>query len=503
MTGSAEAASVSFRPLTDARDAVVRLIESAMVLQTGQALALLSQARDALREPVRVAVAGRVKAGKSTLVNALVGQLVAPTDVGECTKMVTWYRYGSPQRLEIVLRDGTRRHERLLPGGQLPPDIGYSPSEVRCLEVWLANDALQSMTLIDTPGLASLNAEHTEATAEFLATDQASREATAVADAIVFILNEAIKPDEVQALRTFRESSGGLGGAAGNAIGVLSKGDKLGAGSDWWSAASQKAKLLAEQIADEVVTVVPLAGLMAQTARCAELTEDDADCLAQLAALEETELRLLLMSARRFESSPSAVPEAARKRVLGLLELQGIREAVEFLRDGALGAAGIRTRLMKRSGIEALRSLVAETFPGKGERLKIRTALHSIERLCASPPPGANAAALRQLADELEELILGPVLHSVAECEALALLAAKAVSLPAELAADVRRVGTGSTLAERLGVDQATSAAIRSAAIAGSARWRAQLVGGSPSQARVARIMERSFAFAFEQAGAL
>ncbi|MDN5750703.1 MAG: dynamin family protein, partial [Pseudonocardia sp.] len=37
-----------------------------------------------LDEPLRVAIAGKVKAGKSTLLNALVGEQVAPTDAGEC-----------------------------------------------------------------------------------------------------------------------------------------------------------------------------------------------------------------------------------------------------------------------------------------------------------------------------------------------------------------------------------------------------------------------------------
>src|SRR5580692_9342767 len=41
-----------------------------------------------LREPARIAVVGPVKAGKSTWVNALLGQRVAPTDVGECTQIV-------------------------------------------------------------------------------------------------------------------------------------------------------------------------------------------------------------------------------------------------------------------------------------------------------------------------------------------------------------------------------------------------------------------------------
>jgi len=42
-------------------------------------------------EPLRVAIAGKVKAGKSTLLNALVGEEIAPTDAGECTRVVTWY----------------------------------------------------------------------------------------------------------------------------------------------------------------------------------------------------------------------------------------------------------------------------------------------------------------------------------------------------------------------------------------------------------------------------
>ncbi len=35
-----------------------------------------------LGEPLRVAIAGKVKAGKSTLLNALVGDELAPTDAG-------------------------------------------------------------------------------------------------------------------------------------------------------------------------------------------------------------------------------------------------------------------------------------------------------------------------------------------------------------------------------------------------------------------------------------
>jgi predicted GTPase len=52
--------------------------------------------RDRLGAPLRVALVGRVNSGKSTLLNALVGQRVAPTNETECTRVATWYRFGAP-----------------------------------------------------------------------------------------------------------------------------------------------------------------------------------------------------------------------------------------------------------------------------------------------------------------------------------------------------------------------------------------------------------------------
>ena len=62
-----------------------------------------------LSEPLRVAIAGRLKAGKSTLVNALIGRRVAPTAVGECTRVVTRFRYGPADRVDVVCRDDLSR----------------------------------------------------------------------------------------------------------------------------------------------------------------------------------------------------------------------------------------------------------------------------------------------------------------------------------------------------------------------------------------------------------
>ena len=62
-----------------------------------------------LHEPLRLAIAGMVKAGKSTLLNAMLGEQIAPTDAGECTRVVTWYRYSDDADHHACIRTTANR----------------------------------------------------------------------------------------------------------------------------------------------------------------------------------------------------------------------------------------------------------------------------------------------------------------------------------------------------------------------------------------------------------
>ena len=115
----------------------------------------LRSVRSRLDEPLRVAIAGRVKAGKSTLLNALVGERLAPTDAGECTRIVTWYRYGMGYEVEAHLPGGeVRPLDFDRSDGRLTVDLdGLAPADVERLEVRWPSGRLSNLTLIDTPGL--------------------------------------------------------------------------------------------------------------------------------------------------------------------------------------------------------------------------------------------------------------------------------------------------------------------------------------------------------------
>ena len=88
---------------------------------------------DRLDEPLRLALAGKVKAGKSTLLNALVGEAIAATDAGECTRVVTWYVDGHSPSVTLHPRDGgpSRQLRIKRVDGALDIDLGRRPRSSR------------------------------------------------------------------------------------------------------------------------------------------------------------------------------------------------------------------------------------------------------------------------------------------------------------------------------------------------------------------------------------
>ncbi len=116
------------------------------------------------RSGIDVAVLGRFKAGKSSLLNHLVGRAILPVGVVPLTTSITRLRYGEVERAEVRFLDGAVKAVSL-PEIALYAGENENPNnekQVASIEVELPElKALAPLQFVDTPGLDSVLAHNT------------------------------------------------------------------------------------------------------------------------------------------------------------------------------------------------------------------------------------------------------------------------------------------------------------------------------------------------------
>lgn len=339
-----------------------------------------------LHAPPRVLVLGRLKAGKSTLVNALIGDTVAATGALETTNAVTVFRHGAPSRAEVVGVDGTRG--RGIVGDGVLVDAGRPIAEVAYVDRFLPAATVSRMTIIDTPGIATLTVANRDATERALIDGHAqTRDASVDADAAVFLFDSSPHEDE-------RRFIGKLGFTPLNTIGVLARADSFGEGAfgrrDPIDHAERYCGVLRDRLGTLVGDVLPVSGLMAESAATGRVTEAVARGVAKLGALDAEDLVEELES-----DAPAHVDAAARDRMLDLLGEYGV---VRGAGVAAGGAVALNEWLERRSGIARLRGIMEGgllRFAALGRAARV---LHQLELLGYSHP---NAGHVRHIHDVL------------------------------------------------------------------------------------------------------
>jgi hypothetical protein len=453
-----------------------------------------------LGEPLRVAIAGRLKSGKSTLVNALIGRRVAPTEVGECTRLVTQFRYGTADRVDVVRRDGLRVSLPLDESGMIPQRLGLPRQEVAYVDVTLTSDRLRDLTVVDTPGLSSTNAQVSAGTRRFLFNDAPvdddldadSQSALTGAEAIVYVFTQSVREDDIEALESFRSMSARLSSNPINSLGLFNKVDKLGGGGDPWPVAGPLADGQAQVLRRQVADVVPVVGLLAETTEAGRLTSADTAVLRELAELPASERAVLMASVDLFTSRECSVPSEQRERLLRLLDLYGIQFAVASLvADPGLGGGELTRRLFLASGFPRVRQTLDQAFRWRTDAIKAGWALTALEHIASRADRMSDRELLR---DAVERLLQQPEYHQLRLLEVAQQVTTGAVELPSTMEAELTRLALSNDPGFILDLGGAPPAQLAQAALAAATRWRSFAVAGaSPAQARVAHVAHRGF----------
>lgn len=479
-----------------------------------------------LEAPLQVAVAGRIKSGKSTLVNALIGRRVAPTAVGECTRLVTRFQYGTVDRIEVVFTDGTKQVQPFAPDGGIPAELGVDIDRVSHIEAYLTNAVLRDMTVIDTPGLGSLDTSSVARTQRALGAtrlsgsltddddddaeqpappgedadtlDETSRSALVGAEAVLYVVTQGIRADDQQALAAFTAATASREAGPVNAIAVLNKADTIppesvdGADGDVWAAATKLAQKQASLLRPRVADVLPVIGLLAESTETGAFTGTEADALRTLAGLDDSDLEVMLVSADIFTSWECDVPAGVRVRLLEKLDLFGIRRAIEIIReDEQITVGALHRRLLDVSGLDAVHRRLSSVFAARADGIKAAAALASIT---AFAHHSGDQAERQRVHDAVEMLLARPEAHQLRLLEALTLVTSGAVDMPQDLTDEVLRVGSSAEVDAQLGMPGASAEDLSSFALERAGWWRSfASFGATPAQARVAHVVHRAY----------
>ncbi|WP_433222981.1 dynamin family protein [Dactylosporangium sp. CS-047395] len=360
---------------------------------------LLRQALGAIRERSRalmsVAVVGRVSSGKSTLVNALIGEQRVATGSQELTYNVNRLRYGTKPGLMVHYKDDR-------------PPVPYSLEALESLtarreehmeqlqgirEVVVETTAkyLRSFELIDTPGLDAVFGDDSLNTLEFLRMvpgeiRTSTLQHASTADALLLVVGiRGPAEADTQLLDNF------LGGERAdatplNALGVLTKCEHR------WRYGEAHPLVIGRQLADRTLREAPnmhrrlydltpvcsLVGLGASV-----LDGPTLEQLRELAALPPERLRGRLVMADRFTAGNAELPlePAERRRLWDQFAAYGLFAATTAIRAGIDTLEPLRAHLLADSGMEDLRAKLVDHFGHRAALLKFHAATERIGRM--------------------------------------------------------------------------------------------------------------------------
>lgn len=347
-----------------------------MEIPDAQALAeLLTELRGRLEKPLRVAVVGEVKAGKSTFMNALMKADIVFTGTEEKTFTVCWFRYGKTPSLTIHFRGGESENVPFEDLEKWSVRDASNPklNDVEYVVIYYPSEVLKTIEFIDTPGLNSAYGTDAQNTMDFLAlrgSEETLSEA-GKADAVIFAFERTLTDMNRKTLLQFHGNEKS-GTSPINSIGIFTRLD----GGGGWDVEEdsvspvEKARSRTVQFMKKIEIKQLLYSILPVCAKAAEgyeqLEADDWRVLKEIARKDREELQELLVDASDFKRSTEAeymaygTPEE-RGSLMDKLASYGILEVADQLRNGRTEEE-IGDILQRECGIEDVRQLVNQHF---------------------------------------------------------------------------------------------------------------------------------------------
>lgn len=346
--------------------------------------------------PFNIAVFGRMKTGKSTLINALVGKSLAVTGVEEATATINVLAHSdTPGTFVAHWKDAP---PETFPLSSLQADWNGKTDEVLArvkrvsfLELFSNAESLKLCEITDTPGTGSEESVHEDVTQNFLAaTEKQGRRA----DAIIYVLPVGRESD-LDNLETYRKNNCLPGSDPYNSVAVLHKWDPT-----FWENGGdmddikEKATRLKDAMSMMVADVIPVSAPLALAAD--EAPDEFWDGILDICrSMKWEELKRLVRRNEKWDCDDARM-DIRNKYSLPWSSFQIIVREISKHIDECTDVSSVRNRIRRLSGIENLKEFLDKNFFQRSELIRQKQTYNEILRI--------KAAAYSLIDQRLEDL---------------------------------------------------------------------------------------------------
>ena len=134
---------------------------------------IIDTARSNICNPLKLVVLGELKAGKSTLINSLIGKKVSYTNVVEATATIQEVAYSNEERIIIEYKSNDNKQLNSLEELDELMDLNRNNQdffqEIIKIRVNTNIERLKEITIVDTPGLNTITTENAQRTDNYIA----------------------------------------------------------------------------------------------------------------------------------------------------------------------------------------------------------------------------------------------------------------------------------------------------------------------------------------------
>ena len=358
-----------------------------------------------VHEPCMLAVGGRVKAGKSTFINALLGDNFAQVGETETTATINFFSYGKPQNpskpIKVVYKNGNEDYvDKAFMDNLQGHDARTAERRKAILyfEWQIENDILKDITLIDTPGTGAVVDDHQDAAENIFGIskaenqqlrkehDQQTRELTKKADAVIYLVGAVANSDNQTFLKEFQEASEGA--SALNAIGIMSRIDEKE--SILYDSQTQ-AYHVANSLREQLSSVLPVSAcLYTHVKRYAHLFDS---WQKSLKTIPEAAFKKYLTGSAdgwsgKYDSAllkqyPNLLPSEQRKQMKGNIPWGVFRAIINSLYESS-SATESEVYLLRLANFDEVKRVLQEQFFSRAQAIRCTVILNKLSKMLLS-----------------------------------------------------------------------------------------------------------------------